>query len=208
MVHIARALVIALVVLVALAGCSGGGSDRIVDSGTETTVSPSALDATDYERVGTTTKTLNATVKATVSGDVELDADQPVTANIPVTIYRTDTDCGTAVFSVAASPAVRPIENQPIRRDPLATRSPTERTNLLQSTYTVESPSERANETVRLLGNDTVAVSYAAESDRGTVTVTITSVRDGEEFVTVVAVAPRSEADSERFQRLLDGVTR
>ena len=206
--HVTRPLALALVVLVALAGCSGGGTDRVVASGSEATVSSSALATTGYEPAGTTTKTLNATVEATVSGDVELNAEQPVTATIPVATYRTNTSSGTAVFSVAASPAVRPIENQPLVRDPLATLSPTDRTNFLQSTYAVDSLSEQANETVRLLGNDTVAVRYAGESDRGSVTVTIASVRDGDEFVTVVAVAPRSAASSERFQQLLDGVTR
>ena len=202
-----RGALFALVALVALAGCSSGGPSRVVESGTAATVDGSTLDATGYEHTGTTEQTLNTTVGASISGDVEMDADRPVTATIPVAGYRTDTADGTALFLVAATPAVRPIENQPVVRDPLATLAPAARANFLQSTYTVESLTQGENVTGQLLGNETAARSYAGTADGTPVTVRIASVRDGSEFVTVVAVTPSPAADAERFQQLVAGVT-
>jgi hypothetical protein len=200
-----RALVVAVVVLAALAGCSGGGPSRAVDSGTAASVEGPALDATGYEHTGTDDRTLNTTVGASISGDVELDAERPVTATIPVASYRRETTAGPALFLVAASPAVRPIETQPVARDPLATVGPAARTNRLQSTYTVSSLSRGENVSATVLGNETAARTYTASAAQGEVTVRIASVRDDDEFVTVVAVTP--VADEERFQRLGSGVT-
>jgi hypothetical protein len=202
-----RLLVAGLVVLVALAGCSSGGPTRAVDSGTAAAVDSGALEATGYEHTGTENRTLNTTVSATISGDVELNGERDVTATVPVASYRTETGEGPALFLVAASPAVRPIENQPVVRDPLATLDPAERANFLQSTYAVDSLNQGENVTATLLGNETAARTYAASTGQGEVTVRIASVRDGEEFVTVVAVTPSGAAEEERFRQLVDGVT-
>ena len=202
-----RIALLALVALVVLAGCSSGGPSRVVDSGTAATVDGSTLGATGYEHTGTTEQTLNTTVGASISGDVQMDADRPVTATVPVAGYRNDTADGPALFLVAATPAVRPIENQPVVRDPLATLEPAARTNFLQSTYTVASLTGGENVTVQFLGNETAARSYEGTADGTSVTVSIASARDGSEFVTVVAVTPSSSADTGRFQRLVAGVT-
>ncbi len=202
-----RTLLLGVVVLVALAGCSSGGPSRAVDSGTAASVDSDTLEVTGYEPAGTENRTLNTTVSATISGDVELNGEREVTATIPVARYRTETAEGPALFLVAASPAVRPIENQPVVRDPLATLDTAERANFLQATYAVSSTSRGENVTATLLGNETDARTYAASSGQGDVTVSIASVRDGEEFVTVVAITPPAAANEERFQRLVAGVT-
>lgn len=202
-----RTALLALVALVALAGCSSGGPSRVVESGTAATVDESALDGTGYEHTGTTERTLNTTVGTTISGDVELNGEREVTATIPVAGYRNDTADGTGLFLVAATPAVRPIENQPVVRDPLATLAPAARANFVQSEYAVDSLTRGENVTVQLLGNETAARSYAGTVDGTPVTVRTASVRDGSEFVTVVAVTPSSSADAERFQQLVAGVT-
>lgn len=202
-----RTALLALVALVVLAGCSSGGPSRVVDSGTAATVDGGTLDATGYEHTGTTNRTLNTTVSATISGDVELNGEREVTATIPVANYRDDTADGTALFLVAATPAVRPIENQPVVRDPLATLDSAERVNFLQSAYAVDSLTRGENVTVQFLGNETAARSYEGTADSAPVTVRIASVRDGSEFVTVVSVTPSSSADAERFQQLVAGVT-
>lgn len=200
-------VLIAVVVLVALAGCSSGGPSRAVDSGTAASVDAATLEATGYEHTGTENRSFNTTVSATISGDVELNGERDVTATVPVASYRTETGDGPALFLVAASPAVRPIENQPVVRDPLATLDPAARTTFVQSTYAVESLTQGPNVTATLLGNGTAARSYEGTAERGRLTVRIASVRDGEEFVTVVAVTPVSASDEERFRRLVAGVT-
>ncbi|QIO22203.1 DUF6517 family protein [Haloarcula sp. JP-L23] len=201
---------LALVAVVALAGCSGGPS-RVVAAGSPAAVDTAALDGTGYEYVGTTNRTLNTTVQSAISGDVQLDAERPVTATTPIATYRRGTDSGPALLLVATAPAVRPVENQPTVRNPLGTLSTADLVGYLQSTYAVESLTRGENATVRLLGNETVArtdtgvATYDGKSTR--VVVTVASVRDGDEFVTVVAVAPRSVADHERVKRVVAGVT-
>ncbi|MFC7018309.1 MULTISPECIES: DUF6517 family protein [Haloarcula] len=74
-----RALALALAGALVLAGC-GGASDRVVASGSPAAVEDAALAATGYERVSRTNRTLNTTVRATISGDVEMDARRSVTA--------------------------------------------------------------------------------------------------------------------------------
>jgi len=204
-------LSVALVAAVVLAGCSGGGPTRAVASGSPATVETGALDGTGYEYVDTSNRTVNTTVEATISGDVELNGERPVTATTPVATYRRGTDAGPALVLVAAAPAVNPIENQPVVRDPLATLSTPELLGHLQSTYAVESLDRGENATVRLLGNETTARTYTGEATRGgervPVTVTVASVRDGEDFVTAVAVEPRSTADRDRVRQVIAGVT-
>ena len=202
-----RTVLLTIAVFVALAGCSSGGPTRAIDAGTAASVDDSALEATGYEHTGTDERTLNTTVSATISGDVELNGEREVTATVPVASYRTETADGPALFLVAASPAVRPIENQPVVRDPLATLDPAERATFLQSTYAVDSPTQGETVTATLLGNETAARTYTASSGQGDVIVTVASVRDGEEFVTVVAVSPSAAVDEERFQRLVGAVT-
>lgn len=205
------ALAVALVAFVALAGCSSGGPSRVVAAGTPATVDATALDGTGYERVGTANRTFNTTVGATISGDVKMSAERPVTATTPITTYRRGTDSGPALVLVATAPAVHPIENQPVVRNPLATLSPTALVTYLQSTYAVESLERGENTTVRLLANETAARTYTGTATREGETVpvraTVVSVRDGEEFVTVVSVTPRSAADDERVQQVVAGVT-
>ena len=206
-----RLAVLALAVCVLLAGCGGGGDERVVASASPATVDASALEATGYERVAATNRTLNTTVRASISGDVKLNAEQPVSVTTPLWTYRRATEAGPAVVVVAAAPAVRPIENQPVVKNPLLADGTLRLVTGVQSAYDVESLAERANNTVTLLGNETAAPTHVGPATHNgqsvDVRVTVATVRDGEDFVTVVAVAPTRVDEGERFQRLLDGVT-
>lgn len=204
-------LALVVVAAVVLAGCSGGGPSRVVAAGSPATVDDGALSAAGYEPAGTTSPTLNTTVEATISGDVELNGQRPVTATTPVATYRRGTAAGPALVAVAAAPAVRPIENQPVVRNPLGTLSTAELVAYLQSTYALDRLDRTGNATVRLLGNETAAPTYTGTGTRDgesvPVVVTVATVRDGEEFVTVVTVEPQSTADRDRVRQLLAGVT-
>ncbi|WP_276271173.1 DUF6517 family protein [Haloarcula litorea] len=203
-----RALAVVLLA-VAVAGCSGGPS-RAVASGSPATVQAGTLDGTGYEHAGTENRTLNTTVSATISGDVEMSADRPVTATTPVATYRRTTDAGPALILVATAPAVRPIENQPLVRNPLTTLTPGALVGYLQSTYAVDSLSDGENTTVELLGNETTAETFEGtgtlSGESVAVRVTTASVRDGDEFVTVAAVHPASIEERARVRQLLAGV--
>lgn len=194
-----------------LAGCGASSSGPAVASGTPAAVDAETLATTGYEPVGTTNRTLNTTVRATISGDVEMNAQREVRATTPVTTYRRSTTSGPALFVVATAPAVRPIENQPVVRNPLTADGTGALVAHVQSTYAVESLTRGPTRNVTMLGNETAArVSTGEgtrEGQRVPLRVTVASVRDGDEFVTVVAVAPRSTAERERVRRLAGGVT-
>ena len=180
-------------------------------SGSPATVETGALDGTGYEYVGTSNQSFNTTVEATISGDVELNSRRPVRATTPISTYRRGTGAGPALVLVATAPAVAPIETQPVVRNPLATLSTPALLAHLQSVYTVESLSRGENTTVRLLGTETTARTDTGtathEGEQVPVTVTVASVRDGEEFVTVGAIGPRSTADRDRVRQVVAGLT-
>ena len=175
-----------LAVLAVTAGCLGGSPMAV--SGSPAAIGNDALEAGGLERVAAENRTLNATVRASISGDVELQANRDVRATTPVRVYRS----GDSVVAVVSTPVVKPIENQPIYRDPLATRSAAEQVNYAQSVYDVsglEAVGER-NRTV--LGNESTVRTYAGTASGTDVTVRVARVRHEGDFVTVVAVEPAS----------------
>ena len=201
---------LALAGALVLAGC-GGASDRVVASGSPAAVEDAALEATGYERVSRTNRTLNTTLRATISGDVEMNAQRSVTATTPIATYRRATDAGPALFVVATAPAVRPIENQPVVRNPLVTEGTTHLVGYVQSTYAVESLERRSTRTVTVFGNETTARTSTGPATRDgaavSLRVVVAAVRHDGEFVTAVAVGPRVTLDRDRVRRLLAGVT-
>jgi hypothetical protein len=194
-----------LVILVLAAGCSGG-SNRIVASGTAATIQDASLAATGYERIRAMNRTRNATVSASISGDVELKATRDVTATTPIRLYKRATGSGPALVAVVSSPAIQPIKNQPIFRNPLP-NTPTKIVAYVQSRYHVSSLEQTGNATVTLLGNTTGFRTYTGTTRNGTdVRVHIASVRDGNDFVTVVVIHPARVNERERVTKLLHGV--
>jgi hypothetical protein len=203
-----RIRVFLLVILVLSAGCfsNGNGTDRIVASGTPATIQDASLAETGYERIEATNRTRNTTVSASISGDVELRATRDVTATTPIRLYKRTTGSGSALVAVVSSPAIQPIENQPIYRNPLP-NSPTQLVSYVQSKYHIDSLKQTKNTTITLLGNKTGFRTYAGTTRNGTdVRVHIASVRDGNDFVTVIAIHPASVHDRARLMKLLRAV--
>ncbi|MFB6154638.1 MAG: DUF6517 family protein [Haloferacaceae archaeon] len=197
-----RIAALLVVVVVVLAGCAAGGDPAVV-SGTPATVGDDALSSTGFERVAAGNRTLNATVRASISGDVQLHGKQSVRATTPVRVYRD----GDAVFAVVSAPAVRPIENKPTYRDPLATRSPAEQVAYAQSVYAVTDLRETGTDSVAVLGNETTLRTYDGRTDDGTpVVVTVARVRHGGDFVTGVAVTPATDTRRDDVVTLLEGI--
>lgn len=193
-----------------LAGCGASSSGPVVASGTPAAVDAQVLESMGYERVGTTNRTLNTTVRATISGDVEMNAQREVRATTPLATYRRSTASGPALFVVATAPAVRPIENQPVVRNPLTADGTGALVAYVQSTYAVESLTRGPTRNVTMLDNETAARVSTGEGvrdgQRVPLRITVASVLDDDEFVTVVAVASRSTAERERVQRLAGGI--
>lgn len=197
-----------LVALALLAGCvpqdGGGGSERVVASGTPATVADDALSSTGYAAGEATNRTFNTTVTLEIQGDVQLQGSRDVTATVPIRRYNRD-ERG-AVLAVASTPAVQPVEGQPYYRDPLATKSPAEQVTFLQPEYDVSDLEQVDNTTVTVLGNETGLQTYTGSAGGEDVRVFLTRVRHGSDFVTVVAVAPADTDTGDRVQRLLDGL--
>lgn len=202
-------LAVGLVALALFAGCvpqggGGGGSERVVASGTPATVADGALSSTGYAAGGATNRTFNTTVTLEIHGDVQLRGSRDVTATVPIRRYHRNETGG--VVAVASTPAVQPVEGQPFYRDPLATKSPAEQANFLQSTYQVSGLEQVDNATVSVLGNETGLHTYSGTADGTDVRVYLMRVQHGGDFVTVLAVAPADAGAGDRVRRLLDGL--
>lgn len=201
-----RLLAVVVVLLTVVAGCSGGPQNRRVEgAGSPATLSASTLDATGLGLARETDASLETRVETTVSGDVAVQAVVEVDVTTPVREYRRDGDG--LVVGVVSTPAVRPIENRPQYRDPLATLPLGEQVAHAQSRYDVADLDEsRVGRNVTLLGTEAPLTRATGAAGGSDVTVFVTRARDGDDFVTVVVVVPTgSEADVD-VARLTDGV--
>lgn len=204
-----RLAVAGAALLLVLAGCSGG-TPSVEASGSPTWVAEDAVADTAFERVGATNRTLNATVTATVQGDVEGRESVDVTATVPVATYRRSGD-PPSVLAVASSPVVEVLENPLRTADPLATLSPPALVAFVQSTYAEPERLEHAgNRTVKMLGEEATVATYrgSATGDGATVEVVVEIARlqAGGSVVTVVAVRPASSAAHDAIETLLRSV--
>ncbi|WP_435196627.1 hypothetical protein [Natronomonas sp. EA1] len=172
-----------LCVLAVSAGCLGGfGGERVARAASH----PATLEAPGYTLANASSPSIDATVRASISGDVELQGQQRVNATLAVRRYE-----GNATVGLVTSPAVRPIENTDTVRDPFATL-PVERQVALATGVRAGDGSATTSQ-VRLLGRNATLTSYGDAH--------LVRVRHGEDFVTVVVVGERPS------QSLLDGVT-
>lgn len=208
-----------LVVLLVLAGCSSGSGPISAGASAPATVDSAALDAAGYQQAETRNVTFNTTVRASISGDVEMSSTRDVTAEMRITEYSREIDVGPASVSVVSSPAVHPIEDQSPTRDPFATLSTERQVTLGQRTYANLSEFTLVeNGTVTLLGNETDLLVYEAsgvpeseasgnqDANSVRLTVYLASVQDGDDYVSIVAVVPRDADEQERVIQLMEAV--
>lgn len=198
---------LALAVVLSIAGCLGGDSAPVRASGSPATLGSDAVADAGYERVGATNRTLNATLTTTVEGDIQGRASEDVVATIPVALYRTSGD-PPSVVAVASSPVVQLLENPPRSSDPLSTLSTAELVAFVQTTYGDVGDIERVDDrTVTVSGEETALVTY-----RGTATVAgaaldvrvgVVRVHDEGDVVAVVAVGPADAGTIEDVASLL-----
>lgn len=207
------ALTVGLALLVVVAGCggSGGGEDDgpVVAEASAVDVDPAALSATGYERVDRSNRTTNTTLTVSIQGDVTIESTFDVRATTQRVVYERAVAGGTAAVGVLGVPGVRPAEAIREPRNPFADRGPAAlATNA--TTYAVRDAREAGSTTVRLLGNETTLRRYEATGERGgeslPVTVAVATVRHDGDFVSLVAVVPRDGDERERVARLAEGV--
>ena len=209
-----RYLLALVLVSVLTAGClGGGGSDVIRQEASAATVGDEALAETGYEEHRVETAWLNTSVRAEVSGDVEMSSARDVEARTERAEYRRGTDRGPAAFVVYSTPAVRPVENVDETVNLAAERDTGALVGDVQSAYgDVSGVSHVENRTVALLGNETALRVYEAtamaDGEERTVTIYRASVESGSDHVTVAAVAPAGADEGERVRSLVESVTR
>ncbi|WP_338740565.1 DUF6517 family protein [Haloplanus salilacus] len=189
-----RLLAGGLASLVGLAGCGlvPEESDPVEASATAPATLPEAAAAdAGYERIVAETTTVETTLDANVSGDVELNASRDAVVTLFRRAYRAD---GGRRFGLVTAPTVRIIENSETRYDPVPSLDPAHVVALAtdRSVDAVSDPGE--SETVTLLGTATAReTATATDGDRDLAFVRA-RVRAGDDAVTAVALAPTTDA--------------
>jgi hypothetical protein len=182
-------LFVCCVVLLVVAGCVGGPQNRrVTGTGTPATLSEATQEAAGLTLDREANETLGTRVETTLSGDVSVRSVVEVNVTTPVREYRRDDG---VVVGVVSTPAVRPVENRPAYRDPLATLSTEAQVDYAQTRYGVaEVGAGERVQNVTLFGNETALERVEAAARGEPVTVYLTRGRDGDDFVTVIVVAP------------------
>ncbi|MFB6309456.1 MAG: DUF6517 family protein [Haloarculaceae archaeon] len=200
-------LVVGLVCLSVLAGCSGGGPAPVTVEGTPATVPSAILSDVGYEDAGTTERRVNTTLTVTIQGDIEGRASQPVNATIPVSTYRRQTGSGPAIISVTASPSVAVVENPRTTADPLGEYGPAALLAFAQSAYSEADLEQRGSSDVALLNTTGTMRTYRGtavrDGERTQVTVHIVEATHRDDVVRVVAVHPATVDERDRIRRLV-----
>lgn len=202
------AAVLSVAALVALAGCGGGsGNEPIEATADAATVGDGALDATGYSHEGTTSQQLNTSVTLSVQGDIEVQATRQVNATLRVARYRRSIDAGVAAFAAVSSPAVEPLDQFDVAKNPLDGIDTVAVVNRAQAVADVERL-RRTGETepVEILGNETTLTVYEGSANGTAVTAYVGTVRHDGDYVTVVAVHPVGADERSRVLELAAGV--
>lgn len=203
---------VALVAVVALAGCGGSGSapETAVVEGSPATLPADATSEAGYESAGGTNRTVNTSVTLSISGDVRLDVTREVSATVPVRRYVRSTDAGAVRLSLVAVPLVRPVPDRP------EVRSPVDSTPARLATFLgadgdapalADATFDRvANGTVTLLGTETDLTVFETTADGTDYLLATATVRHDGDEVSAVAVWPAAVDERDRLADLLAAV--
>jgi hypothetical protein len=179
---------VALAALLVLAGCSAGPQNRqVTGRGTPATLSPATLDEAGLHETRSADRTLRTRVETTVSGNVAVQTAVEVNVTTPVYEYRRDD----IAVGVVSTPAVRPVEGRGAFRDALAELPVDEQVAYAQSRYgTAELGDGERVRNATLLGTETPLLRFPGTASGRPVTGFLTRAKHGDDFVTLVVVAP------------------
>ena len=177
---------------VAFAGCGivPEESDPIEASASTPATLPDDAGYTEIESGETTIET---TIRADLSGDVELNTSREVIATVFRQVYEADDG---RRFGLVTAPAVQVIESPEVIRDPVGSLD-NSRVVELATGLAVESVGSTAEgESVTLLGTDATLTTATATTGDGDVSAAWTRVRAGEDSVTAVATGGSGPFDA------------
>ncbi|MCQ4334056.1 hypothetical protein KM295_11315 [Natronomonas sp. F2-12] len=189
---------------VALAGCGlrPGESEPIEATATTPAELPEAA-ATEagYSLETEDERTIETTVTAEISGDVETTARREVNATVFRRVY---TDGASARFGVVTAPLVDLLEGSELRRDPVIALD--DATAIEHATgRAISDPTADGDVSVVLLGAETTGVRLGGTVDGTAVSVVRASVSAGEDGVTAVALVPSSGTVPSLFEDVRRG---
>lgn len=201
-----RRTLFVIVLLGVLAGCGGGGSDGPIQAtASPATIDGETLSTTGYHLADQRERTQNTSFTITITGDIQSTSTFEVTATTHRAVYERSE--GPTAVGLATVPTVKPSEALAESIDPFRHRQ--ERAVAANATgYEFTEMAHRGNQSVMMLGNETVLQRYSATVTAGgeqrAATVAIASTRDDGDVVTAVFVVPQGE--SAPIRSLLDGV--
>lgn len=200
------------VVLVVLAGCSGGPGDRtpapIEASASQATVTDDGLAGSGFSEVGVEQIRVNRSGTLSVSGDVEMDLGYQVFATGWRATYRSAN--GETVFALYTVPLAKP-ERVDARIDPLGDRSLADIVAEAQTSYTDPRNLEHVqNRTVTILDSESTVRQYAgtatADGEATEITVYVATVDHESDRIRAVAVTPGDADNRETLRTLFESV--
>jgi len=205
---------VAVVVLVVVAGCSGGPGDRTPQSieadASQATVTESALSEAGYAEASAGQVAVNRSGTLQISGDVQMNLGYRVNATGWRTVYESSD--GRSVFALYTVPQAKP-DNVAATIDPLGDRSLETIVDGSQDVYGETSDLEHVqNRTATVLGGEATVRQYAGSATAGgestDVTVYVATVDHDGDIVRAVAVVDAETDDWSTVRPLFEGVQR
>lgn len=154
-------------------------------------------ESTGYPQVTAAEPTIETTVTAELTGDVQITARQDVIATVFQRVYEN----GDQRFGLITAPLVQLMENRDVYRDPVAT---------LEDSRIVELAIDRAvgtigewseTDTVSLLGAETTTRTTTATVDGEERDIVRVRVRAGEDSVTAIATGENADPPFKDVER-------
>ncbi|MEF8801469.1 MAG: DUF6517 family protein [Halolamina sp.] len=208
-----RVGVVAVALLVVLAGCGGPSGERTPETITATagqaTVSDVALSATGFSERTVQERQLSDSGTLDVSGDVEMEVTYRIEATTSRGVYASGEG---SVFAAYSVPLVEP-DDVAATINPLGGRSVSDVVTHAQDTYGEFGDLDHVeNTTVTMLGTQTTLGKYATAAsgpDGSTeVFVYVAQVQHDGDVVVAVAVLPQANDDAEAVRMLVGGIER
>jgi len=203
---------VAAVVLVVVAGCSGGPGDRTPKSieadASQATVTESALSEVGFVEASAGQVAVNRSGTLQISGDVQMNLGYRVNATGWRTVYGSSD--GRSVFALYTVPGAKP-DNVAATIDPLGDRSLETVVDGAQDTYGDTSGLEHVqNRTATVLDSDVAVRQYAgsatASGESTDVTVYVATVDHDSDIVRAIAVGPAEADDWSTVGPLFEGL--
>lgn len=207
-------LVLGVILLVGLAGCTGAGGNEtpepITASASPATVSEDAVTAAGYEEASVEDRELSASGRLDISGDVQMELRYNIQATASRAIYRADTAGTPVLFSVLSVPLAEP-EQVSATINPLQDRSRTDIADRAQDAYTeIGELSHVGNQTVTVLGNETTLAKYTAtattDGDQTDVYLYLVRLRHEGDILIGIGIGPQAADDPDAIRTLVEAI--